>query len=103
MADKDYSSKQNRTYLAVRKIKAAIPIKDDQTAARRRRGRAGGRPPAFDRIRYRDRSTVERVVNKLRETRAVAARYGKRDYIYRGTITVSAIRIWLRDPALSAY
>ena len=101
LADKAYSSKQNRAYLAGRKIKAAIPIKDDQVAARRRKGRAGGRPPAFNPVRYRDRNTVERAVNKLRETRAVATRYDKRDYIYRGTITVSTIRIWLRDPALS--
>ena len=101
LADKAYSSKQNRAYLAGRKIKAAIPIKDDQAAARRRKGRAGGRPSAFDPVRYRDRNTVERAVNKLRETRAVATRYDKRDYVYRGTITVSAIRIWLRNPAQS--
>ena len=37
-------------------------------------------------------------VNKLRATRAVATRYDKRDYMYRGTITLAAIRIWLRDP-----
>jgi transposase len=98
LADKAYSSKQIRAYLAGRKIKAAIPIKDDQVAARRRRGSAGGRPPAFDPDRYRDRNTVERAVNKLRETRAVATRYDKRDYIYRGTITIATILIWLRDP-----
>ena len=40
----------------------------------------------------------ERAVNKLRGTRAVATSYDKRDYMYRGTITVAAIRIWLRDP-----
>ena len=37
-------------------------------------------------------------MNKLRGTRAVATRYDKRDYMYRGTFTVAAIRIWLRDP-----
>jgi transposase len=102
LADKAYSSKQNRAYLAGRKIKAAIPIKHDQAAARRRKGRAGGRPSAFDPLRYRDRNTVERAVNKLRETRAVATRYDKRDYLYRGTITVSAIRIWLGNPGRPA-
>jgi transposase len=102
LADKAYSSKQNRAYLAGRHIKAAIPVKDDQAAARRRKGRCGGRPPAFDPVRYRDRNTVERAVNKLRETRAVATRYDKRDYVYRGTVTVSAIRIWLRHPVQTA-
>jgi hypothetical protein len=28
----------------------------------------------------------------------VATRYDKRDYIFRGTIDVASIRIWLRDP-----
>jgi hypothetical protein len=28
----------------------------------------------------------------------VATRYDKRDYLYRGTIDVASIRIWLRDP-----
>ena len=98
LADKAYSSKAIRGHLAKRRIKAVIPIKEDQAAARARKGSRGGRPPAFDKARYRQRNTVERSVNKLRATRAVATRYDKRDYIYRGTLTVAAIRIWLRDP-----
>ncbi|MFT4163814.1 MAG: IS5 family transposase [Microlunatus sp.] len=101
MADKAYSSKAIRAYLARRGIKAVIPVKDDQAAARARKGRLGGRPPVFDKTRYRERNTVERAVNKLRATRAVATRYDKRDYMYRGTLTVAAIRIWLRDPTLT--
>ncbi len=31
--------------------------------------------------------------------RVRATRYGKRDYVWRGTIDVASIRIWLRDPA----
>lgn len=100
LADKAYSSKAIRGHLAKRGIRAVIPIKDDQAAARKRRGSRGGRPPTFDKDRYRERNTVERAVNKLRATRAVATRYDKRDYIYRGTITVAAIRIWLRDPVV---
>ena len=98
LADQAYSSRSIRAHLAKRGIKAVIPIKDDQAAARARKGSRGGRPPAFDPARYRQRNTVERTVNKLRATRAVATRYDKRDYIYRGTLTVAAIRIWLRDP-----
>jgi hypothetical protein len=30
--------------------------------------------------------------------RAVATRYDKRDYTFRGTIDLASIRIWLRDP-----
>ena len=98
LADKAYSSKAIRGHLAKRGIKAVIPVKEDQAGARARKGSRGGRPPKFDKARYRQRNTVERSVNKLRATRAVATRYDKRDYIYRGTLTVAAIRIWLRDP-----
>jgi transposase len=98
LADKAYSSQAIRQHLARRNIKAVIPLKDDQRSSRAKKGSAGGRPPAFDPDRYRDRNTVERAVNKLRGHRAVATRYDKRDYIYRGTLTVAAITIWLRDP-----
>jgi len=37
-------------------------------------------------------------VNKLRFTCAVATRDDKRDFVYRGTIDVAAIRIWLARP-----
>ncbi len=98
LCDKAYSSKAIRSHLSRRKIKAVIAIKDDQHNARLRKGSRGGRPPAFDKVHYRDRNTVERAVNKLRSHRAVATRYDKRDYIYRGTIAVASIGIWLRDP-----
>jgi transposase len=101
LADKAYSSKAIRDHLAGRGIKAAIPIKDDQNAARRKKGSAGGRPPNFDKRRYRERNTVERAVNKLRNCRATATRYEKRDYMYRGTIAVTSIWIWVRDPSPS--
>src|SRR4051794_31400377 len=48
LGDKAYSSRGNRAYLRRRHIPATIPIKDDQTASRRKKGSAGGRPPAFD-------------------------------------------------------
>lgn len=95
--DKAYSSAANRAYLRRHAIKATIAQPDDQRANRRRRGRAGGRPPAFDKAQYRRRNAVERCVNKWKQFRAVATRYDKRDYIFNGTLTVTAIAIWLRD------
>ena len=47
---------------------------------------------------YRHRSDIERAFNKLKQHRAVATRYDKRDYVWPGTVGV-AIRIWLRDPS----
>ena len=55
MGDKAYSSAANRAYLRQRGITAVIPVKEDQKKHRQARGRAGGRPPAFDRERYKVR------------------------------------------------
>lgn len=100
LSDKAYSAKAIRAHLLRRGIRAVIPIKDDQRDARAKKGSCGGRPPLFDQVRYRDRNTVERAVNKLRGHRAVATRYDKRDYMYRAAIAVASIAIWVRDPAI---
>jgi transposase len=60
-------------------------------------GPADGRQPSTPGW-YSKRSTVERCLSKLRQFRAVATRYDKRERIYQGTIDVAPIRIWLRDP-----
>jgi transposase len=98
LGDKAYSSAGARAHLRRRGIKATIPEPADQAANRRRRGSNGGRPPAFDPAAYKQRNTVERAIGKLRQHRAVATRFDKRDYVWRGTIDVASIRIWLRDP-----
>ena len=98
LADKAYSNKDIRARLRARGITAVIPEPADQIANRARRGSKGGRPPTFDREAYKTRNIVERAINKLRQHRAVATRYDKRDFVWRGTIDVAAIRIWVRDP-----
>jgi transposase len=98
LADKAYSSRAIRAHCRGRGIAVTIAEPADQQANRARRGRRGGRPPAFDPQRYKDRNTVERCINKLKLCRAVATRYDKRQYIFHGTIDVASIRIWLRDP-----
>jgi len=98
MADKAYSSRANRAWLRRHGIQAVIPVKEDQKKHRRDRGRAGGRPPAFDASWYARRNTAERCFAKLKQFRAVATRYDKRERIYQGTIDVASISIWLRDP-----
>jgi transposase len=99
LGDKAYSSAAIRAHLRRRGIKAVIPEPADQARNRRRRDRRGGRPPAFDKQAYKQRNTVERAFCLLRQHRAVATRYGKRDYVWRGTIDVASIKIWLRHPA----
>src|SRR5699024_6582347 len=97
LADKAYSSRAARAHLRRRRIKASIAQPRDQREHRRRKGSAGGRPPAFDRVAYRGRNTVERAINLLKQNRAVATRYDKRAAIFDGTVQVASIRIWLRS------
>ncbi len=47
---------------------------------------------------YKKRNTAERCFSKLKQFRAVATRYDKRERIYQGTIDVASISIWLHDP-----
>lgn len=96
LADKAYTSRENRRYLRRRGISHTIPERLDQRRHRRNRGSQGGRPTGFDRGRYKKRNTVERAINRLKGFRAVATRYEKRAYTYLGTVTIAALIIWLR-------
>ncbi|MEV0373230.1 maleylpyruvate isomerase N-terminal domain-containing protein [Streptomyces sp. NPDC050636] len=57
----------------------------------------GGRPTGFDKTLYKRRNEVERTINALKGFRAVATRFDKRAYIFHGTVTIAAIRLWLRS------
>lgn len=95
-ADKAYSSKANRAYLRRRRIGAVIPEKKDQQANRKKKGSAGGRPVAFDPVRYRRRNTVERFFQKLKTWRGLATRYDKTARSYEAGLHLRGSIMWLR-------
>ncbi|WP_234388846.1 transposase, partial [Streptomyces sp. AS58] len=69
--DKAYSSRGNRAYLRRRQIKAVIPEKKDLAANRKKKGSRGGRPVGHDAALYKERNTVERLINKLKAWRGI--------------------------------
>ena len=82
--DKGYSSGSVRHYLPKRGIAGVIPTKAEHSPQ-----------PAFDRVAYRERNVVERLINRLKQFRRVATRYEKRAANYRAIVTVAAILLWL--------
>jgi transposase len=96
IADRAYSSGAARRMLRGRKITAIIPQKRDEIAARQRRGQAGGRPPAFDETRYKQRNLVERSFALLKQWRALATRYDQLAIVYRAAVVLSACITWTR-------
>ena len=82
--DKEYSSPTVRQYLKERRIGVVIPTKIGQTP-----------DPAFDRVAYRERNVVERLINRLKQWRRVATRYEKRAANYRAMVMIAAILLWL--------
>ena len=95
IADKAYSHPSTRRALRRRGIEHTIPEKRDQKARRRGLGSAGGRPPNFDRDRYKQRNVVERCFNRLKQFRAIATRYDKTALSYQAMIDLATITIWL--------
>jgi transposase len=71
-----------------------IPIPADQRNRRLRRGSQGGRPPAFDRDAYKQRNTVERCSNRLKQWRGIATRYEKTAIIFLAGLHIAGIFLW---------
>ncbi|MER6693124.1 transposase, partial [Streptomyces minutiscleroticus] len=96
-ADKAHSSRANRAYLRKRNITAVIPEKKDQAANRKKKGRRGGRPVRHDAALYRERNTVERLINRLKDWRGIATRFDKTPESCIAGLELRGSMIWLED------
>ncbi|MGW7247974.1 IS5 family transposase [Streptomyces decoyicus] len=96
LADRAYSARAIRRHLRRRGIRSVIPQPTDQIGHRQRRGRLGGRPPAFDAEAYKQRNTVERCINRLKQWRGLAMRTDKLAIAYQAALHLAAILIWAR-------
>jgi len=95
IADKGYAHDSTRAALRRRGICHTIPERDDQIARRTAKGSAGGRPPTFDPLVYRQRNVVERCFNRLKHWRDLATRYAKRASLYRASLVLISAILWL--------
>ncbi|GAB2919229.1 transposase [Streptomyces sp. NPDC058869] len=94
---KAYSSRGNRAHLRKRNIKAVIPEKRDQAANRKKKGSKGGRPLTHDAELYKERNTIERLINKLKAWRGIATRFDKTPESYLAGLQLRASMIWIKD------
>jgi transposase len=74
-----------REHLLLRGVLPVIPANPVRTG-----------PAPLDCGLYRLRNRVERLMNKLKQFRAVAARYGKTAESFLALVHLAASRIWLR-------
>ncbi|CAN3985824.1 Mobile element protein [Kitasatospora purpeofusca] len=95
--DKAYSSRGNRSHPRKRNIKAVIPEKRDQAANRKKKGTRGGRPVGHDAELYKERNTVERLINRLKAWRGIATRFDKTPESYLAGLHLRASMIWIKD------
>jgi len=83
VGDKGYSSRRIRTWLRRHGIRHTIPHKRNEC-----------RYGPFNRELYRERSQVERLINRLKQFRRVATRYEKRAANFLAMVTVAALLVW---------
>jgi transposase len=95
--DKAYSSRSNCAHLRKHRIKAVIPEKKDQAAHRKKRSSRSGRPVSHDTDLYKERNTVERLINRLKDWRGIAIRFDKTPESYLAGLELHASMIWLED------
>ena len=83
--DKGYTGRPVRSFLRRQGIGTVIPRRTTES----RRG------VRFDRAAYRERNRIERLINRLKQHRAIATRYEKLEVSYHALLTIACILLWL--------
>ena len=89
--DKGYDIPRVRAAIQGRGSTALIPHKR-LPGGTYRAGSAG-----FDKVRYKRRNVVERLIGRLKECRHLAMRFDKLTESFRAFVLLGFIRIWLKD------
>jgi transposase len=84
LADRGYDADAIREEIAFHGIQAVIPAK---------RGRRNS--ASHDRDKYRLRSRIEQLFNKLKNWRRIATRYDKTRTSYLGFVNIASALLWL--------
>nr|WP_298240295.1 IS5 family transposase [uncultured Bradyrhizobium sp.] len=84
MGDKGYDGDSLRQDLLIHGILPVIPPKSNRKD-----------PPSCDYDAYRDRNRIERMFNRLKQSRRIATRFDKTIISFMGFLNLAAIRIWL--------
>ena len=84
MGDKGYSSRRIRHYARQHGIRITIPRKQNES-----------RTGPFDRVLYRLRNRIERLINRCKQCRRLATRDEKRAVNYKTMWVIAATILWL--------
>ena len=82
--DTGYSGSELRNWLAAREIVAVIPQRAKEMGTN-----------DYDRELYKERSMIERAINRLKRHRRIATRYEKLAATYLAMATIACILEWL--------
>ena len=82
-----------RKNLRKSRILRTTPERRDQIRRRKAKGSGGGRPPTFDKDRYRERNAIERGFGRLKQWRGIATRYDQYATTFLGGVLLAALVI----------
>jgi transposase len=87
VGDKGYSRRRIRQYARQPGLRITIPRQTNEC-----------RKGPFNRVIYRLRNCIERLINRCKQYRRIATRYEKRAANYKAMWLIAATILWLRVP-----